>query len=600
MAQNDIVLLDSLVEKSKERLGKFLKEQEHFDLFVFEQLFKNYDLSHEELKTHLVDGGNDGGIDGFFVFLDGILIENYSDFKNIRKNPTFDIYIITVRHADTFQQQPLNSLSSSIPEIFDLSKTNDNLNFVLDEEILELRGSFREIFLDIQDKYPSLNIHIIYACRGDSENVHHNVSSVGTALKENIVKIFSDCNTEMVFIGATELLQLARKERTYNLKLKFIEHISPTEKDFIVLCNLSEYFNFIKDEKNNLRRYLFESNVRDLVVYGRVNQEILDTLTHPNQSTYINFWWLNNGITLLASNARPAGKELTLENVQIVNGLQTTEMIYKYFSEIKNQMEDRSLLIKIIVSENDETRDQIIKATNNQSPVETGSLYATDKIQKDIDQFLLEHKWYYDRKKNYYQNLGHPYERIISMSYLAASIRALVLKDPFHAQTQKHRWWTKPDNYKTIFDKSNKLEFYVSCINLTKAVEAFLEKSESIRKPSKLKFFFAYFYVVQKQGTENYDLEEFSKTSLPEPYELEEIKNTIDKIRALDKPLTPLKKLGPEHFTPELIKKITTALINKESNFPLFGNKIAKLLTKSAFKPQYDSPLRIRENQIHI
>src|SRR5258708_15400837 len=254
MAQNDIVLLDSLVEKSKERLGKFLKEQEHFDLFVFEQLFKNYDLSHEELKTHLVDGGNDGGIDGFFVFLDGILIENYSDLKNIRKNPTFDIYIITVRHADTFQQQPLNSLSSSIPEIFDLSKTNDNLNFVLDEEILELRGSFLEFFLDIQDKYPSLNIHIIYACRGDSENVNNNVSSVGTALKENIVKIFSDCNTEMVFIGATELLQLARKERTYNLKLKFIEHISPTEKDFIVLCNLSEYFNFIKDEKNNLRR----------------------------------------------------------------------------------------------------------------------------------------------------------------------------------------------------------------------------------------------------------------------------------------------------------------------------------------------------------
>ena len=56
-----------------------------------------------------------------------------------------------------------------------------------------------------------------------------------------------------------------------------------------------------------------------------VNGDILDTLNNRKENE--DFWWLNNGITILCSSAIAIGKSITIENVQIVNGLQTSECI---------------------------------------------------------------------------------------------------------------------------------------------------------------------------------------------------------------------------------------------------------------------------------
>jgi hypothetical protein len=53
------------------------------------------------------------------------------------------------------------------------------------------------------------------------------------------------------------------------------------------------------------------------------------------------FWWLNNGITIIATDFSQHGKTLYLDDLQIVNGLQTSFVIDKYFksnesTEIKN------------------------------------------------------------------------------------------------------------------------------------------------------------------------------------------------------------------------------------------------------------------------
>ena len=40
-------------------------------------------------------------------------------------------------------------------------------------------------------------------------------------------------------------------------------------------------------------------------------------------------------------------------------------------------------------------RDQIIRATNNQSAIEQAALHATDKTQRDIEQILERHDFYY-------------------------------------------------------------------------------------------------------------------------------------------------------------------------------------------------------------
>jgi len=50
MAYNDLVLLDSIIQKRRDAFGSARDEAEVFELFSFEQLLKDFDLSCEELE----------------------------------------------------------------------------------------------------------------------------------------------------------------------------------------------------------------------------------------------------------------------------------------------------------------------------------------------------------------------------------------------------------------------------------------------------------------------------------------------------------------------------------------------------------------------
>lgn len=118
---------------------------------------------------------------------------------------------------------------------------------------------------------------------------------------------------------------------------------------------------------------------------NRVNEDIRDTLADENSP---GFWWLNNGITILASGASVIGKSIKLSDIQIVNGLQTTESIYRHFYQGSGDKNDRAVLVKVIVSNDEANRDAIIRSTNDQTFVELASLHATDKIQRDIEDVM--------------------------------------------------------------------------------------------------------------------------------------------------------------------------------------------------------------------
>lgn len=69
MAKNDKILIDGIIDERVENKIPSDKRDEVFEYFAFEQILKDYDLSHEELISGSVDGRNDGGIDGFYIFL---------------------------------------------------------------------------------------------------------------------------------------------------------------------------------------------------------------------------------------------------------------------------------------------------------------------------------------------------------------------------------------------------------------------------------------------------------------------------------------------------------------------------------------------------
>lgn len=476
MARNDIVLLDSVLGKEGRKYGSNLDKSEMFEFFCFDQILKDYDLSFEEIEQGWVDGKDDGGIDGAFIFIDEVFVSSKIDPKNVRKEPKIELWIITCKYKDSFKLEPVNGLISTIPELFDLGKDEDSLISDINEEVLKFRENFRLNYIDLIDKSPRLSINFVYACRGNEDEIGDNIKRRSEYLIDVTKALFSDVDVRFEFAGASRLLELFRVKKQFSLRLKFIEgNISREKTNYILLSRLDDYYRFIVDDAGKLRRYLFESNVRDYLGNSGINQDIEETLSSGETKSEFDFWWLNNGITILSSSANIAGKEISLENIQIVNGLQTTETLYKHFSKISEIHDDRAVLIKIIVASDDSVRDRIIKATNNQNPVELSSLRATDKVQRDIEHILMDYGWYYDRRKNFYKNQGIESDKIVSMAYVYASVYALCLGKVSIASKPRSRFMRDEDQYNKVFDTSWKIEVFAACVVILKRIEALLK-----------------------------------------------------------------------------------------------------------------------------
>jgi len=374
-------------------------------------------------------------MDGLYLFADGRQVTEPLAAEDVGKNATLTLYIVTARHKDAFQESPLNALQASLPVWFDLERSSESLDSLFGEDIVEAREVFRQTLIATAERHPRLLIKIRYACRGDTGNINQVVRSRMDELVCSLSTMFSNATVDGHFLGASELLELARKQRATQHRLRFAESLDPRDgRTFVLLVPLREYFRFLTTDDTGLQRSLFDSNVRDYVGDTTINKDIHDALL-DTAADKPDFWWLNNGVTMLASDATPVGKELVLESPTVVNGLQTSQIIYDVFRAHRELLpgETRCLLVKVIVTANDEVRDRVIKATNFQNPVALSSLRATDKVQRDIEHFLLDRGWYYDRRPGYHRNLGRPPERIVSASFLGAAVWVLAYQDLGHA-----------------------------------------------------------------------------------------------------------------------------------------------------------------------
>lgn len=471
MAKNDAILLDGIIEEKMST--ELLDRGEAFELFAFEQILKSYDLTREEIDTGWVDGKDDGGIDGFFTFINGVLLQNTEGYLWPKKGATIDIWIISCKHRDSFKQEPLNTLFPTIEELLDFTKRPTDFVGQYSEALVKARQIAVQAFLRTAVGLPCLNFHFGYASRGDLAELGDNIEARGNQLKRIVTDYFSAASVSLDYFGATELIELSRKNRVV-LELPYSEQLSGHQGAFVLLVPIDAYATFVSDEHGNLRRYLFDSNVRDFLGQNRVNVDISESLMDQKSP---DFWWLNNGVTILATSAfplgrTPAGNAIQLHDVQIVNGLQTTQTIYNYFKIDSANANRRCVLIKVIVSEDTEVRDKIIQATNNQSTVELAALNATDKIQRDIEQILERHNWYYERRRNYYKNIGKPVERFITPLLLAVALIALVKKAPRKAGTLKTKFMRNPVSYEAVFSHKVSIELWPQLAAIMKAVEA--------------------------------------------------------------------------------------------------------------------------------
>lgn len=127
-----------------------------------------------------------------------------------------DIYIFTCKHKDSFKQEPINSILASLEEVLDFSITLAHLSGEYNFEVLEKREMILEAYKKVAPILVSFNIKVVYACRGNVDELAENVRARGKQIEVMCNDYFSGCISMFQFWGSKELLNAYRKSPDYS------------------------------------------------------------------------------------------------------------------------------------------------------------------------------------------------------------------------------------------------------------------------------------------------------------------------------------------------------------------------------------------------
>lgn len=496
---NNQILIKQVVEQERNETTPNMSLDSFFEIFSISQVLKNFDLNNEEIENNITDGEHDGGCDGIFVFVNNeLLTEDKFTKLNDLKGVNLTLIIFQVKQSNGFQEPALMKWKTIVQNLMNLDKNLDDYRSRYSDAVI---SHFR-LFRDAVSKYIryQLKINVQFYYITYSTEIHPSVNGQAEELEQTIHELYPSSKAKVNFIGADALMDMynSPKNSVVNLPLADTPISLGSKNEFVALVSLKEYFRFITDEQGNLRHNFFEGNVRDYQGHNYVNKSIADTL-NKKDCLKGDFWWLNNGVTILAEQITPVTiKELEITNPEIVNGLQTSTEIYNYFSENKNStlIENRNLLVRLIVPDDESSRDSIIYATNNQTNISKSYLRVTDTIHLQIELFFKSRGIYYERRKNYYKNQKKKSKDIISVSFLAQCMITIFLQQPDQARARPSTLLTDDNTYKELYKNNQDLEVFYIAASLGIKIRDFLKQINSISSPERNDVLFYVLYGV--------------------------------------------------------------------------------------------------------
>jgi hypothetical protein len=142
--------------------------------------------------------------------------------------------------------------------------------------------------------------------------------------------------------------------------------------------------------------------------------------------------------------------------------------------------ERRSVLVKFVKINEDESIDRIITATNSQNPMPPAARRALDPFQRQIEDWLKHSGLYYERRRNYYRSRNFSINDIVSMEYLGQAIMSARMRRPGDARARPSSLLKDDSRYTIVFDKSIDLEEYKICTQIAKRVDSFLSSTHEL------------------------------------------------------------------------------------------------------------------------
>lgn len=477
MSAHEVKLFEANFNVWKTDRGAGLTDSKAFERYAIEQVLKDFDLSNDAIESGDCGAQDDGGVDAVYLFMNNTHIA--LETPPVIPAGPIELHLIQAKYENGFSETAVQKLESFAKDLLSYDKPVDDIKY-LNSKARDAIRNFREKYNDeVMGNPHTLAVLFHYACKAATEpGPRDKVTLRAQNLIRQVKGVLSSADVKFIPWTAKCLLASARKAPESDVVVPVSESFATEDGSTVCLIKLKDYAEkLLTNADGGLQTRFLEPNVRDYNGKSNpVNKQIRATLDEATGSTPEDFWWLNNGITILADECPVNGHKMKIKNPEVVNGLQTSHEIFEWYNAHKKEKDTRNVLVRVIVPTDEKSRSKIIKATNSQTAVSMLSLMSTDQIQEDIEDRLRLYGLFYDRKKGEYRRLKKPIRKIVGMGAMAQAVIAIVLQKPDQARGRPETY--VKDHTAEVFDTNIDRDLYAACILLDRQVIDFLQTQE--------------------------------------------------------------------------------------------------------------------------
>ena len=359
---NQELFIDSYLKRIEKKFS--IKKDFAFEILAITALLdQSFDEVYQNIST-LVNGNgeHDGGMDGIFIDED---------------DNECTMHVFQMKNGKGLGD---NILSKFINDYRNIFVYGNSTNILLNSKV----NSFLQRYTNIVSSGKIVDVKLYFVFSGEKEKND-----------QSIIERHQQENSELTIYDINDLYDRIDNLISENKKRKNIDFSFMAEKSNISLKKdpqalISFQIQNIKainfrlkalnlckllDHEIVINRRIdtvFSDNIRGFLKYNKTNKNIKETL-ESDYSEYFPF--LNNGITIISEkvkipNDMQAGYyPIETKNPVIVNGLQTTSVIYDIYKEDSTKLDGVYVLIRLYETSDPEIIDKITDATNTQSPI---------------------------------------------------------------------------------------------------------------------------------------------------------------------------------------------------------------------------------------
>ncbi|QZQ54453.1 AIPR family protein [Curtobacterium sp. TC1] len=396
-------LTSKRVQKFARDFGFDGSESEKFERYVAANyLYQWVGNSVELIEASVLGGGSDEGIDIAAVMVNGKVVSEPKEIDDLiadQATNTSKVVFIQAKTSESYDSKMIAKFLHGVESVTTYAMKPGSVQ--LPPRLVDL-ASLIDRIAESGDKFQESRIpcELFYVTTSSNDGKSAQSELQVTQAMDRIRAIGAYPENLRLRTHGHEELTAKQKERhgPQNVQFSFekrqtIPATTRVSEAHIGLVSAVELLKLLKDEAGEVRAGIFDDNVRlDLGASNPVNSRIMATLLSEERE---HFPFLNNGLTIIATELRGLGDRFTISGYQVVNGGQTSNQLIRW-SESAQVTGNPKLLdelwvpVKIVSSRDADVRTSVSVATNLQTAIGSSDIQASSKVAKDVEEYFTQ------------------------------------------------------------------------------------------------------------------------------------------------------------------------------------------------------------------